>query len=49
MEKSFRISNKSLFEQPSGTDYVQKPRFDCSGKSIFHAVLGYHQKKSLGL
>ena len=26
----FRFSNKSLFEQPSGTDYVRKPRFDCS-------------------
>ena len=28
----FRISNKSVFEQPSGTDYVRKPRFDCNAE-----------------
>ena len=35
-EKLFRISNKSLFEQPSGTDYFRKPRFDCILKTARH-------------
>ena len=29
-KKLFRFSNKSLFEQPSETDYVGKPRFNCT-------------------
>ena len=30
----FRISNNSVFEQPSGMDYVHEPRFHCSFNEI---------------
>jgi hypothetical protein len=29
MGKWFRFSNKSVFEQPLGTNYVRQPRFHC--------------------
>jgi hypothetical protein len=29
MGKWFRFSNKSVFEQPLRTNYVQQPRFHC--------------------
>jgi hypothetical protein len=30
MGKWFRFSNKSVFEQPLGTNYVRQPRFHCN-------------------
>ena len=40
---TFRISNKSLCEQPSRTDCVWLPRFDCKSKVTWSdlAVLGF--------
>jgi hypothetical protein len=38
MGKWFRLSNKSVFEQPLGTNYVRQQKFHCISFSSFHLL-----------